>query len=329
MAKCYLNAVANAIVITDVNAVVEWINPAFSTLTGYSREESVGKELGDLIGSNLNELTVVTDMWHTIREGKVWQGEVVNRRKDGSLYTEEQTITPLKDDQNNIIQFIAIKHDISARKQNEKDRLQLLAEVREQAERVRQIIDTVPEGVLLLDEFGRVILANPVGEKDLAILGGIQLGETLTHVGERPLAHFLTPPPRGQWHELTAGSRAFKLIARPIHHDLESAAGSWLSTTSPRNAKQRYQQAQEQLATVGRSPPASPMISTTLWASSPYTPKSSRKSPICLPNTNAFWSPFTIRPAKPPISSRKFSILAAAPSWNSLPWTCCHLSKKT
>ena len=113
--------------------------------TGYSIEESVGKELGDLIGSNLNELTVVTDMWHTIREGKVWQGEVVNRRKDGSLYTEEQTITPLKDDQNNIIQFIAIKHDISARKQNEKDRLQLLAEVREQAERVRQIIDTVPE----------------------------------------------------------------------------------------------------------------------------------------------------------------------------------------
>lgn len=89
-----LNAVANAIVITDVNAVVEWINPAFSTLTGYSIEESVGKELGDLIGSNLNELTVVTDMWHTIREGKVWQGEVVNRRKDGSLYTEEQTITP-------------------------------------------------------------------------------------------------------------------------------------------------------------------------------------------------------------------------------------------
>ncbi|MBK7917254.1 MAG: response regulator [Chloroflexi bacterium] len=248
-----LNAVANAIVITDVNAVVEWINPAFSTLTGYSIEESVGKELGDLIGSNLNELTVVTDMWHTIREGKVWQGEVVNRRKDGSLYTEEQTITPLKDDQNNIIQFIAIKHDISARKQNEKDRLQLLAEVREQAERVRQIIDTVPEGVLLLDEFGRVILANPVGEKDLAILGGIQLGETLTHVGERPLAHFLTPPPRGQWHELTAGSRAFKLIARPIHHDLESSR--WvlvINDITQERETQRYQQAQEQLATVGQ-----------------------------------------------------------------------------
>lgn len=248
-----LNAVANAIVITDVDAVIEWINPAFTTLAGYTPEEAIGKKLGNLIGSNLNDLAVVTDMWQTITEGNVWHGEIINRRKDGSLYTEEQTITPLKDDQNKIIQFIAVKHDISTRKENEKDRLQLLAEVREQAERVRQIIDAVPEGVLLLDEFGRVMLANPVGEKDLAILGGIQLGETLTHIGERPLAHFLTPPPRGQWHELTAGSRTFKLIARTIHRDLESSR--WvlvINDITQEQETQRYQQAQEQLATVGQ-----------------------------------------------------------------------------
>ena len=123
-----LNAAANAIVITDTNGMIEWVNPAFSTLTGYTFEEALNKNPRDLIKSGEHEPGFYKTMWSTILSGKVWHGEVINRRKDGSLYDEEQTITPLKDDNGKITHFISIKQDISQRKRTEKIVNQWLAE---------------------------------------------------------------------------------------------------------------------------------------------------------------------------------------------------------
>jgi PAS domain S-box-containing protein len=114
-----LEAAANAIVITDREGVIRWVNPAFSLLTGYTAEEARGRKPGQLIRSGQQDDDFYRAMWETILAGRVWRGEIVNRRKDGSLFTEDMTITPLRDEVGAITHFVAIKQDITHRKQME------------------------------------------------------------------------------------------------------------------------------------------------------------------------------------------------------------------
>ncbi len=113
-----LNAAANAIVISDTQGIIQWVNPAFSALTGYSAAEAIGNKTS-LLHSGEHNHEFYADMWQKLMEGQVWQGEIVNRRKDGSLYTEEQIITPVRDEKGQVFRFIAIKQDITRRKQAE------------------------------------------------------------------------------------------------------------------------------------------------------------------------------------------------------------------
>jgi len=110
-----LDAAANAIVISDRDGRVIWANPAFTLLTGYTQEEIVGRSLG-ILNSGVHGEEFYRDLWETIRAGKVWRGEMVNRRKDGSLYPEEQTITPVVDGEGVVRHYIAIKEDVTERK---------------------------------------------------------------------------------------------------------------------------------------------------------------------------------------------------------------------
>jgi two-component system NtrC family sensor kinase len=108
-----LQAAANAIVITDKNGLIEWVNPAFTELTGYSAEEAVGKNPGVLVKSGVHDLAFYSEMWATLLAGEVWRGQMMNRHKDGSIYPEGQTITPVKDSSGVITHFIAIKRDLT------------------------------------------------------------------------------------------------------------------------------------------------------------------------------------------------------------------------
>ncbi len=119
MLTAALEAAANGIVITNVSGEIEWVNPAWFALTGYSKEESIGQN-PRILKSGLHPLAFYQQMWSVILDGKVWRGELVNKRKDGTLYEEEETITPVFDEAGNIIRFIAIKQDITERKQVEK-----------------------------------------------------------------------------------------------------------------------------------------------------------------------------------------------------------------
>jgi len=110
-----LEAAANAIAITDARATILWVNQAFCQLTGYARAEALG-QTPSLLKSGRHEAAFYQELWATIRQGQVWHGEMVNRRKDGTEYVEEMTIAPLLDDQGAIVNFIAIKQDISRRK---------------------------------------------------------------------------------------------------------------------------------------------------------------------------------------------------------------------
>ncbi len=117
-----LNAAANAIVITDVRGQIVWVNEAFTRHTGYTREEAEGQN-PRLLKSGLQGAEFYSHLWSTVTNGEVWQGELKNRRKDGSLYDEEMTITPVRSATGKVTHFIAIKQDITQRKELEKQYL--------------------------------------------------------------------------------------------------------------------------------------------------------------------------------------------------------------
>jgi PAS domain S-box-containing protein len=114
-----LKAAANSIVITDRNGTIEWVNPAFTALTYYQAEDAIGKNPSELSKSGLHDQPFYRDLWNTILAGHVWHGEVTNRRKDGSLYSAEQSITSVKDARGVITHFVAIGQDLTEQKRLE------------------------------------------------------------------------------------------------------------------------------------------------------------------------------------------------------------------
>ncbi len=110
-----LQAAANAIVITDTTGTILWTNQAFSQLTGYRPEEALGNNPRVLKSGEMGR-GFYAEMWAAITSGKTWLGELINRRKDGSVYTEEMTITPVRIGGREITHYIAIKQDVTSRK---------------------------------------------------------------------------------------------------------------------------------------------------------------------------------------------------------------------
>ncbi len=120
-----LNAAADAIVITDRGGTILWVNSAFVTLTGYTADEAVGRNPRALVKSGLHDRAFYQNMWDTILAGRAWRGELTNRRKDGTRYLEEQTITPVRASPTaQITHFVAVKRDISAQRELEAQFLQ-------------------------------------------------------------------------------------------------------------------------------------------------------------------------------------------------------------
>jgi len=113
-----LESAANAVVVTDTRGVILWVNQAFTSLTGYTREETVGATPRILKSGN-HTSAFYRQLWDTLMDGRVWSGEMYNRRKDGTLYIEEQTITPVRATDGSLSRFVAIKQDITARKRQE------------------------------------------------------------------------------------------------------------------------------------------------------------------------------------------------------------------
>ena len=107
-----LDATANAVVITDRDGLIVWVNRAFTDLTGFTADEAVG-HTPTILKSGEQEPGVYRDLWATIRAGHVWRGRLVNRRKDGSVYTEDETITPVTGAKGEVTHFIAVKQDVT------------------------------------------------------------------------------------------------------------------------------------------------------------------------------------------------------------------------
>ncbi len=151
-----LEATANAVVITDLSGTIQWVNAAFSVITGYAPEEAVGRSTR-LLRSGLMKPPFYEELWSTILSGQVWRGEIVNRRRDGTLYVEEQSITPVKRD-GSITHFVAIKQDISERRRTE-------AALHESEQRFRDLFEQSLDAILVTDPELRIIDANPSCER--------------------------------------------------------------------------------------------------------------------------------------------------------------------
>ncbi|MBL8398266.1 MAG: PAS domain S-box protein [Candidatus Accumulibacter sp.] len=107
-----------SIVITDCDGVIEYVNPRFTQVTGYSRHEAVGCN-PRILKSNRTPKEIYAEMWESLLAGSEWRGELCNRRKNGELFWEDASISPIIDEQGKITHFLAVKEDISARKRDE------------------------------------------------------------------------------------------------------------------------------------------------------------------------------------------------------------------
>ena len=101
-----------AIVITDVLGTINYVNPAFERTTGFSVTEAIGKNSRILKSGKQDEI-FYRNLWETISGGKTWAGRIVNKRKDGTLYTEETTISPVRDVSGQIVNYVSVKRDIT------------------------------------------------------------------------------------------------------------------------------------------------------------------------------------------------------------------------
>lgn len=179
-----LESAANAVVITDIKGNIQWVNSAFTRLVGYSAEEVIGKN-PRILKSGLQSPAVYQDLWNTVLAGKVWRGELVNRRKDGSFYDEELSITPLLDSEGKVTNFIAIKQDITERKRAEAQLRQSQADF-EAAQRIAKLgnwrYDLASDEMHFSNELYR-ILGVDEAEFDNSYEGFLNC----IHPGDRPL----------------------------------------------------------------------------------------------------------------------------------------------
>jgi PAS domain S-box-containing protein len=119
-----------SVMITDLEGNIEYVNPRFSTLTGYTYNEAIGKT-PNILKSGHTPDEVYTEMWQTIRSGRVWQGEFLSKKKNEELYWERVVMAPVLDSDGQIINFIAVKEDITERKQTEAALEQRFLEIQE------------------------------------------------------------------------------------------------------------------------------------------------------------------------------------------------------
>ena len=141
-----------SIVITNAKGRIQYVNPYFTELTGYSAEEAQGKT-PRVLSSGHHGKDFFQAMWQTLLAGNIWRGELCNRKRDGDLYWEDSSISPIRDDQGLITHFVAVKEDITAQKEREARLHRLMTEF-------EAIFNASSVGIVHLGADGRVVRAN-------------------------------------------------------------------------------------------------------------------------------------------------------------------------
>jgi len=236
----------------DMQGRITYVNRAGLELSGYRAEEVLNMAITDFIppeyladaqeryrrriaGNNQSHMYTIE---YTTANGKRVPLEV----RSSPIISDDQAT-----------EILIVARDVTERQRAAEERERLLIEIQSQAHHIQQIVDTVPEGVCLLDAEYHLLLTNPAGEAAMAHLCNVQVEEPITHLGNRPLEDILTSPPRGLWHEITADQHIFEVIARPMTNDAPSE--QWVlvirDVTRQRAIEAQLRQ-QERLAVVGQ-----------------------------------------------------------------------------
>jgi PAS domain S-box-containing protein len=149
-----LENVADAIEITDSTAKYLYVNAAFEKITGYTQAEALGQTPATLMRSGKHSPDFYREMFETVSSGQIWNGLQVSRRKDGKLYDQEVTLSPIHNTEGLFTHIVAVKRDIT-------ERLQAEARLKEAERRWRTLLEDMKLLVVGLDRFGRVEYANP------------------------------------------------------------------------------------------------------------------------------------------------------------------------
>ena len=143
---------AATIVFTDLKGSIEYANPQFEKMTGYTIEEALGKN-PRILNSGKTPKSTIKELWDTILSGKTWQGEFINRKKEGTEFYEKAIISPIKNDKVEISNFVAIKEDITELKKAER-------EIEEKAKQQEILINNIPAGIFYKNKNLQYILIN-------------------------------------------------------------------------------------------------------------------------------------------------------------------------
>ena len=142
-----------SIMIVSTSGIIEYVNPFFTKITGYTKEEAIGKNPSFLkSGEHSDEF--YRQLWDTINKGEIWEGEILNIRKNGSPFWEHATISPVMNKKGEIINFIGIKEDITESKKR-------INEIKELKHFNEKIVNTMHEGILVEDRDGNILFTNP------------------------------------------------------------------------------------------------------------------------------------------------------------------------
>lgn len=208
---------ASTIMITDLEGTIEFVNPAFTRVTGYTPLEVLGKT-PQILHSGGHPPEFYKDLWDTIRRSEVWQGEFINKKKNGDLFWEFASISPVKDQRGHTTHYLAVKEDITQRKQAEK----LLS-------RLQKAVETTEVGITITDEFGRIVYSNPAdarmhGYNAEELIGQYSSIFAAPKTAEQPLPPPNTEKQTSNWTRERLNARKngstfpVKLISNPIRN---------------------------------------------------------------------------------------------------------------
>ncbi|MCD6116051.1 PAS domain-containing sensor histidine kinase [bacterium] len=164
----------NTIVLTDLDGNIVYANPFFEKTSGYTVKEALG-ENPRVLKSGIQDDAFYKDLWDTITRGKAWNGVFINKRKDGSLYHEEATIFPIINNKGQIINYAAVKQDVTKRVEAENA-------LKESEENLSSITSSAQDAIIMIDENSRITFWNPAAERIFGYQSTEALGEDIINL---------------------------------------------------------------------------------------------------------------------------------------------------
>jgi PAS domain S-box-containing protein len=258
--KSVISALSEGLVVHDKTDKIVMCNHSAAKILGLTVNQLMGKDSYDPRWQALDKegqpfLPEEHPSMITLRTGQAVDGSIMNVR----VGEENRAIIsinsrPILDENQQVIGAVATFTDVTERREAEVRQKKMARQLQDQAHQLQLVMDSVPEGVLVIDASDRVLLANITAKEELNLLTGeMQLGDQITRIGNHLLYEILSPPPKGLWHQIDYENRKFEIIAKPLNNN--GGSEGWVIVIHDSTEEWRVEnliQQQERLVTVGQ-----------------------------------------------------------------------------